>query len=86
MQIIQGIAELGLTILGLGILIPYLWPLAEDTIDSINAMSGGTATEILQMAWPILLIATAIGIAIAVVWHALNMLGIFKKSTYRSKK
>lgn len=67
---------IALTLFGLGILVPYLWPLVEDTLDAINGMSGGDSTTIIQMYWPIVLVVTAIVIGIAVIVYALRELGI----------
>lgn len=67
---------IALTLFGLGILLPYLWPLVEDTLDAINGMSGGDATDIIQMYWPIVLVVVAIVIGIAVIVFALRELGV----------
>lgn len=76
MKIIKGIVMIGLTFLALGWLVPYLWPLVEDTLTNINNMSGGTSTDIIQMYWPILLIVVAVGIGIGVIVYALRTIGL----------
>jgi hypothetical protein len=89
MKVIKGIAMITLTLIGLGFLLPYLWPYVEDTIDLINTMSGGDSVSIIQVYWPILVIIVAIVIGIAVIVYALRELGIIggeKTITYRSKR
>jgi hypothetical protein len=89
MKVIKGIAMIALTLIGLGFLLPYLWPYVEDTIDLINTMSGGDSVSIIQVYWPILVIIVAIVIGIAVIVYALRELGIIggeKTITYRSKR
>lgn len=76
MKVIKGIAMIALTLFGLGILLPYLWPLVESTLDAINEMSGGDSTTIIQMYWPIVLVIVAIVIGIAVIVYALRELGV----------
>jgi hypothetical protein len=76
MNVIRGIIMLAITLFGLGILLPYMWPYVEDSIDAINAMSGGDSTTIIQMYWPIIVVVVAIIIGIAVVLYALRELGI----------
>jgi hypothetical protein len=76
MRVIKGIIMIAVTLFGLGVLLPYLWPYVEDTIDAINAMSGGDSTSIIQMYWPIIVVVVAIIIGIAVILYALRELGV----------
>lgn len=89
MKVIKGIVMIVLTLFGLGILLPYLWPYVEDTITAIDSMSGGDSVSIIQMYWPIIVVVVAIIIGIAVILYALRELGVIggeKTITYRSRR
>lgn len=78
MKIIKGIVMIGLTILSLGWLIPYLWPLVEDTLDAVEGMGGGDSGALISAYWPIILIVVAVGIGIGVVVYALREIGLIR--------
>ena len=76
MRIIRGIVVIAITLIGLGFILPYLWPLVEDTLDLMEGMSGGDSVTILQAIWPILLIVVAISAGVGIVYWALKELGV----------
>lgn len=69
-----------LTIVVLGYAIPMLWPLFIDTDTLIQAIEGAdSATEVLQLGWPVALFIIAIGVVISVIYYAFRKFKVIGK-------
>jgi hypothetical protein len=76
MKIINGIVIIAITLIFLGFGIPLLWPYIEDSAAAIGDMSGGDFTTITQLAWPVMLVITAICIGIGIIYWVLKQIGV----------
>lgn len=76
-NIVQTVIMLVLAILIVGTVIPAMWPLAVESLESIAAMNGtDTGTTMIQALWPVGVMVAAIGLGIWLIIYAIRKLGI----------
>lgn len=75
--IITGIIMTIMAIVVVGVLLPALWPMMQESSTNIAAINGtDTATGFLKTGWPIAIFLVGVGIVIALIYFALRQFGV----------